>query len=86
MFPTENRPSLPNAPFGLVPQDSSAVRRTEEILMNSLFARPSRLAVVVALPVLLAAKPLADLDATWANNPGHAAGHTKNVYNSFKRF
>ncbi len=34
---------------------------------------------------VVAAKPLADLDATWANNPGHAAGHTKNVYNSFKR-
>jgi len=34
---------------------------------------------------VIAAKPLADLDATWANNPGHAAGHTKNVYNSFKR-
>jgi cyclase len=31
------------------------------------------------------AKPLADLDATWANNPGHAVGHTRNVYNSFKR-
>ena len=34
---------------------------------------------------VIAAKPLADLDATWANSPGHAAGHTKNVYNSFKR-
>ncbi|MEA2879408.1 MAG: hypothetical protein QOF14_4604 [Hyphomicrobiales bacterium] len=34
---------------------------------------------------VIAARPLADLDATWANNPGHAAGHTKNVYNSFKR-
>jgi len=34
---------------------------------------------------VMAAKPLADLDATWSNNPGHAAGHTKNVYNSFKR-
>jgi glyoxylase-like metal-dependent hydrolase (beta-lactamase superfamily II) len=34
---------------------------------------------------VIAAKPLADLDATWGNNPGHAAGHTKNVYNSFKR-
>ena len=34
---------------------------------------------------VIAAKPLADLDATWANNAGHAAGHTKNVYNSFKR-
>ena len=31
------------------------------------------------------AKPLADLDATWGNNPAHAMGHTKNVYNSFKR-
>ena len=34
---------------------------------------------------VLAAKPLADLDATWGNNPAHAEGHTKNVYNSFKR-
>ncbi|TMJ05931.1 MAG: hypothetical protein E6G97_01195 [Alphaproteobacteria bacterium] len=34
---------------------------------------------------VLATKPLADLDATWGNNPAHAAGHTKNVYNSFKR-
>ena len=35
---------------------------------------------------VLALKPLADLDATWANNPQHAAAHTRNVYNSFKRF
>jgi len=34
---------------------------------------------------VLDAKPLADLDAAWGNNPGHAAAHTKNVYNSFKR-
>ena len=32
------------------------------------------------------AKPLADLDATWGNNAAHAIGHTRNVYNSFKRF
>ena len=31
-------------------------------------------------------KPLADLDATWANNPQHGVGHTRNVYNSFNRF
>jgi len=30
-------------------------------------------------------KPLADLDATWANNAQHAIGHTRNVYNSFRR-
>ena len=30
-------------------------------------------------------KPLADLDATWGNNPGHATGHTRNVYQSFNR-
>jgi hypothetical protein len=31
-------------------------------------------------------KPLADLDAKWAaNNPQQAAGHLRNVYNSFKR-
>jgi cyclase len=30
-------------------------------------------------------KPLAELDATWANNAQHAIGHTRNVYNSFKR-
>jgi glyoxylase-like metal-dependent hydrolase (beta-lactamase superfamily II) len=35
---------------------------------------------------VVALKPLVDLDATWANNPGHAVSHTKNVYNSFKRF
>lgn len=35
---------------------------------------------------VLALKPLADLDATWGNNPQHAAAHTRNVYNSFKRF
>jgi glyoxylase-like metal-dependent hydrolase (beta-lactamase superfamily II) len=34
---------------------------------------------------VIALKPLADLDATWANNPQHAIGHTRNVYNSFKR-
>ena len=32
------------------------------------------------------AGPLADLDATWGNNQQHAIGHTRNVYNSFKRF
>src|SRR3954447_22175552 len=35
---------------------------------------------------VLALKPLADLDATWGNNAAHAAAHTRNVYNSFKRF
>jgi cyclase len=35
---------------------------------------------------VVALAPLADLDATWANNPQHAVGHTRNVYNSFKRF
>jgi glyoxylase-like metal-dependent hydrolase (beta-lactamase superfamily II) len=34
---------------------------------------------------VIAAKPLADLDATWGNNSGHAQGHTKNVYQSFNR-
>jgi len=34
---------------------------------------------------VIAARPLADLDATWGNNPAHAEGHTRNVYNSFKR-
>ena len=34
---------------------------------------------------VIAAKPLADLDASWGNNPAHAEGHTRNVYNSFKR-
>ena len=34
---------------------------------------------------VIALKPLADLDATWGNNPQHAIGHTRNVYNSFKR-
>jgi glyoxylase-like metal-dependent hydrolase (beta-lactamase superfamily II) len=35
---------------------------------------------------VIAAKPLADLDATWARNPQDAIGNTRNVYNSFKRF
>jgi len=35
---------------------------------------------------VVALKPLADLDATWGNNPQHAEGHTRNVYNSFKRY
>jgi cyclase len=35
---------------------------------------------------VLALKPLADLDATWANNPQHAATHTRNVYHSFERY
>jgi cyclase len=30
---------------------------------------------------VIALKPLADLDATWANNSEHAIGHTRNVYN-----
>jgi cyclase len=34
---------------------------------------------------VVALKPLADLDATWGNNPGHATGHTRNVYQSFNR-
>ena len=35
---------------------------------------------------VIAAKPLADLDKTWANNPSHADGNVRNVYNSFNRF
>lgn len=35
---------------------------------------------------VVAAKPLADLNATWQNNEQHGIGHTRNVYNSFKRF
>lgn len=35
---------------------------------------------------VVAAKPLADLDKSWGNNESHAAGHTRNVYNSLKRF
>ena len=35
---------------------------------------------------VVALAPLADLDATWANNPQHAAGHTRNVFHSFRRF
>ena len=34
---------------------------------------------------VVALKPLADLDATWGNNPQHAEGHTRNVYQSFNR-
>ena len=35
---------------------------------------------------VLALKPLADLDATWAANEQQATLHTRNVYNSFNRF
>jgi cyclase len=36
---------------------------------------------------VVALKPLADLDAKWAaDNPQLAINHTRNVYNSFKRF
>jgi cyclase len=36
---------------------------------------------------VVALKPLADLDAKWASeNPQLAINHTRNVYNSFKRF
>ncbi len=34
---------------------------------------------------VVALKPLADFDKTWAMNEAQAAFHTKNVYNSFKR-
>ena len=34
---------------------------------------------------VIALKPLADLDATWGNNPSHAQGHTRNVYQSLNR-
>ena len=34
---------------------------------------------------VIAAKPLADLDKTWADNDQAAANFTKQVYNSFKR-
>jgi hypothetical protein len=34
---------------------------------------------------VVAMKPLADLDATWANSPEQAVTHTRNVYNSLKR-
>ena len=34
---------------------------------------------------VVAAKPLADLDKTWANNDQAAVNFTKQVYNSFKR-
>ncbi len=48
--------------------------------IKKLFDEGKTEAEVVAL------KPLADLDATWSNSPAHAAGHTRNVYASFKRF
>ena len=34
---------------------------------------------------VLALNPLADLDATWANNPQHARDNLRNVYQSFNR-
>lgn len=35
---------------------------------------------------VVALKPLADLDLTWARNEEHGIGHTRNIYNSLKRF
>ena len=34
---------------------------------------------------VVALKPLADLDKTWANNEQHAIGNVKSIYNSFNR-
>ena len=34
---------------------------------------------------VVAMKPIADLDATWANNEQHAKDYTRMVYNSFNR-
>ena len=38
-----------------------------------------------SLQEVIAAKPLADLDATWANNESQANGNVRNVYHSFGR-
>ena len=38
-----------------------------------------------SLQEVIAAKPLADLDATWATNESQANGNVRNVYNSFGR-
>jgi len=38
-----------------------------------------------SLQEVIAAKPLADLDATWANNESQANGNVRNVYNPFGR-
>lgn len=48
--------------------------------IEKLFNEGKSEAEVVAL------KPLADLDKTWAANDQLAAFHTRNVYNSFNRF
>ncbi len=47
--------------------------------IEKLFREGKTEAEVVAL------KPLADLDKTWASNEAQAAFHTRNVYNSFNR-
>ena len=48
--------------------------------IEKLFAEGKTEAEVLAL------KPLADLDATWAASEQQASFHTRNVFNSFKRF
>ena len=48
--------------------------------VKKLFDEGKTIEQVVALD------PLADLNATWANNPAHGLGHLKNVYHSFERF
>lgn len=61
MFPDRKSTVFVYKPFG--PDWYCGTTRqcagTEEILMISVFARPSRFAIVAALPLLLAAKPLA---------------------------
>jgi glyoxylase-like metal-dependent hydrolase (beta-lactamase superfamily II) len=67
-----------------------ASRADLEVFRNMLITSRDRIQKLVedgkTEQEVIAMAPLADLDATWANNLQHAALHTKNVYNSFLRF
>lgn len=67
-----------------------ASRADLEVFRNMLITSRDRIQKLVedgkTEQEVIGMAPLADLDATWANNPQHAALHTKNVYNSFLRF
>jgi glyoxylase-like metal-dependent hydrolase (beta-lactamase superfamily II) len=75
----------------IVPGHGGLASRADlEVFRTMLVASRDRIQKLVeegkAEQEVIAMAPLADLDATWANNPQHAALHTKNVYNSLLRY
>jgi hypothetical protein len=59
MFPARKTDVLTVNPLRSGTAEHAAVRRGKEILMTSVLSRSSRLAIVAALPLLVAARPLA---------------------------